>query len=511
MAKDFTKYAIEGVAENLGKSKLALAIIENYVSKNSVDFAILNAAFPDECQGGIHGVFRKKEDVKDFKRYYMDMPIKLIDGAEIVVTNQWGIDNIPGLIERANNLGYKITGNEQILEDSSREKNIFSELSIYGFVKLLEKNAQDVTALKNLYSDLEEAIESNNNLIPFGLIAMKQSEGQINYVEEFEFASRFKYQEFYCQSLSNLEDKPLINLVLDTYEINPADVLEDTNTQYYFLNLLSSYFYYNLLHTIFNENDAELMAEFIVAQSKLSKHEIEAWSEEEDFIADHILDFIEYAIGFNIRDSAYENGCTVYGNQFSSMDLDSGYDYIQLSKDIINSKSQDYGVKSVNITSSISNPEHSLADKSEISIAVEIVTTGEYGFINYANVNLVLQVKSKLVEDFNSKCDYDTLYELIREITYNHTEVILNEAYNQSGLDELLENDFDWFNLEPIIRITEINDVNLNALYEDDIQNDQVAALLRVKEDEAEDQLSDLLTNIRFAVDKELLIKLLKK
>jgi len=511
MAKDYTKYTIEGVGENLGKSKLALAIIEDYVSKNPVDFAILNAAFPDECQGGIHGVFRKKEDVNDFKRYYMDKPIKLIDGNTIVVTNQWGIDNIPGLIERANKLGYKITGNEQILEDSSRENNIFSELSIYGFVKLLEKNSQDVTALKNLYSDLEEAIESNNNLISFGLIAMKQSEGQINYVEKFEFPSRFKYQELYCQSLSNLEDKPLINLVLDTHEINPADVLEDTNTQYYFLNLLSSYFYYNLMHTIFNENDADLMAEFIVAQSKLSKHEIEAWSEEEDFVADHILDFIEYAIGFNIRDAAYENGCTVYGNQFSSMDLDSGYDYIQLSKDIINSKSLDIGVKSVNITSPISSPEHSLADKSEISIAVEIVTTGEYGFINYANINLVLQVKSELVADFNSKCDYDTLYAIIIEITSNHIEEILIEAHNQSGLAKLLENDFDWFNLEPIIRITEINDINLSALYENEIQNDQVAELLGVGEDEAESRLSDFLTDLRYAVDRELLFKLLKK
>jgi hypothetical protein len=336
MAKDYSKYTIEGVADNLGKSKLAYAIIENYVSKNSVDFAILNVAFPDECQGGIHGVFRKKEEVKDAKRYYMDKPISLMDGTEIVVTNQWGIDNIPGLIERANKLGYKITRNEEVQEDNSREKTNFSDLSIYSFVKLLEKNAQDEVSLINLFNDLEEAIESNNNLIPFGLIAMKQSEAQLNYVEEFEFASRFKYQEFYCQSLSNLEDTPLINLVLDTYEINPEDVLEDTNTQRYFLNLVSSYFYFNLMNTILNEDNAELMAEFIVAQSKLSKNEVEAWSEEEDFIADHILDFIEFAIGFNIRDEAYENGCTVSGNQFSSMDLDSGYDYIQLSKDIIN-------------------------------------------------------------------------------------------------------------------------------------------------------------------------------
>ena len=75
MAKDYSKYTIEDVAENLGKSKLAYAIIENYVSQNSVDFAILNAAFPNECQGGIHGVFRKKEDVMD-----------LLEPANILIT-----------------------------------------------------------------------------------------------------------------------------------------------------------------------------------------------------------------------------------------------------------------------------------------------------------------------------------------------------------------------------------------------------------------------------------------
>ena len=300
MAKNYTKYTVEGVKENLGKSKLALTVIEDYVNKNKVDFTILNAAFPDKCQGGIHGVFRKIEEVKDFKRYYMDKPISLIDGINIVVSNQWGIDNIPGLIDRANGLGYTIISQDHIKEDSEIDKINFSELSVYGFVNILEKNANDENALIHLFNDLEEAIESNNSLIPFGLIAMKQTEGQINYVEEFEFNGRFKYLQFYIQNLSDLEDKPLINLVLDTHEINPVDVLNDTTTKNYFLNLLSCYFYYNLMYTILDENDSELMAEFIIAQSKISKLEIEAWSEEDDFVADHILDFIQYAIGFDI-------------------------------------------------------------------------------------------------------------------------------------------------------------------------------------------------------------------
>lgn len=274
MAKDYTKYAIEGVVENLGKSKLALAILEDYVSKNSVDFVTLNAAFPDECQGGVHGVFRKKEDVTDLKRYYMDKPVTLIDDSIIVVSNQWGIDNIPGLINRANALGYVI--------------------------------------------------------------------------------------------------------------------------------------------------------------------------------------------------------------------------------------------KSANVTSTISTPELSLTDKTEINIEIEIVSDTEYGFTNYANVSLALHLNNKLVEDFTSKCNRDTLSALVEEITSNHTEEILIEAHNQSGLDELLENDFDWFNYEPTIRITEINGVNLGALYDKDIQSDQVASLLGVNENEAEDVVSDFLTNTRCSVDRELLLSVAK-
>jgi hypothetical protein len=170
-----------------------------------------------------------------------------------------------------------------------------------------------------------------------------------------------------------------------------------------------------------------------------------------------------------------------------------------------------YKVKSVNVTSNISTPEISLADKTEINIEVEIVSDTEYGFTNYANVNLSLHVNNKLLEDFNLECNRDTLSALVKEIMDNHAGEILMEAHNQSGLDELLENDFDWFNYEPTIRITEVNDVNLIALYEKDIQSDQVESLLAINEDEAEDEVSDFLTNSRCAVDRELLISVAKK
>jgi hypothetical protein len=193
MAKDYSKYVIEGVAENLGKSKLALAIIENYVSNNSVDFDILNAAFPDECQGGIHGVFRKKEDVKDFKRYYMNMPIKLIDGSTIVVTNQWGIDNIPGLIERAEKLGFKIESkiikpeNKPASEDSI--KIDFRNIDASEFKKLItdeiENNNDDaIIAIYNSLIDYLNADEKNRSIgwyVILFIYTLNQNDWEVDY------------------------------------------------------------------------------------------------------------------------------------------------------------------------------------------------------------------------------------------------------------------------------------------------------------------------------------------
>lgn len=61
-----------------------------------------------------------------------------------------------------------------------------------------------------------------------------------------------------------------------------------------------------------------------------------------------------------------------------------------------------------------------------------------------------------------------------------------------------------------IYDVAEINDINLSALYELEIQNNQVAGLLGVDKDEAESRAQDFTGDLRFAVDRELLIKLLK-
>ena len=101
MARDYTKYQVDGMDGVFGKGKLVLAVVQDYCSKNECTFDELKAAFPDEAQGGNTGVFgtllEAQEIAKKRARHYVNDKIILKD-AIIVVSNQWG-DNLPLFIE----------------------------------------------------------------------------------------------------------------------------------------------------------------------------------------------------------------------------------------------------------------------------------------------------------------------------------------------------------------------------------------------------------------------------
>jgi hypothetical protein len=124
MARDYTKYQVEGIDGVFGKGKLVLAVVQDYCSKNECTFDELKAAFPDEAQGGNTGVFgtllEAQEIAKKRARHYVNDKIILKD-AIIVVSNQWG-DNLPLFIEKAEEVGYTIS-----TEDSSNSGESDSE------------------------------------------------------------------------------------------------------------------------------------------------------------------------------------------------------------------------------------------------------------------------------------------------------------------------------------------------------------------------------------------------
>ena len=133
MARDYTKYNVEGLDENLNKRQLVFTVVQDYVEKNNPSFEDIQKAFPDEVQGS-KGFIRKESDVKDPKRFNIREPLKIMNGAHVVVSNQWGT-NIDNFIEVASNLGYTITPNEtekkndtQITQDEEQVMSLWQKI-----------------------------------------------------------------------------------------------------------------------------------------------------------------------------------------------------------------------------------------------------------------------------------------------------------------------------------------------------------------------------------------------
>ena len=105
MARDYTKYIIEGVGVNLNKRQLVFEVVKDYLTENDLIFSELKEVFPDNIQGS-KGIIKQKPEVKDFKRFTKE-PLKTKKGEELYVSNQWG-ENISDFISLAENLGYTI-------------------------------------------------------------------------------------------------------------------------------------------------------------------------------------------------------------------------------------------------------------------------------------------------------------------------------------------------------------------------------------------------------------------
>jgi hypothetical protein len=111
--RDTSKYTFNG--EALGKGKLVLAVVKDYISKNpDTSFDELKKAFPDEWQAGgaksgNRAVFVRLVDAeklfedKGHRRHFFKEgeTIQLSDEV-IAVSNQWGIGNIGDFVDGSN-------------------------------------------------------------------------------------------------------------------------------------------------------------------------------------------------------------------------------------------------------------------------------------------------------------------------------------------------------------------------------------------------------------------------
>ena len=108
--RDKTKYIING--RTCLKNRLVLEVVNKYVSEHpGITFDELHDVFYDKLQGSF-GVVRKKSDIeqqKQIRYFYKDAyTIDLVDGTEVVVSNQWDKDNIKAFVILAKSFGYEI-------------------------------------------------------------------------------------------------------------------------------------------------------------------------------------------------------------------------------------------------------------------------------------------------------------------------------------------------------------------------------------------------------------------
>ena len=134
MAKDFTKYSVDGIEKGLGKARLVQKIVAHYADKNQMSHDDLKEVWFDDLQGG-KGVFKKLAEIddKNERNYYVDAPIALTDGSKIAICNQWGKDNLSNFILHAGLLGYVIKAEGDEPKEESVPDSSSSDDSLLGW------------------------------------------------------------------------------------------------------------------------------------------------------------------------------------------------------------------------------------------------------------------------------------------------------------------------------------------------------------------------------------------
>ena len=144
MGRDYTKYNVSGLGENLNKRQLVFEIVKDYVEKKKPSFDELTAVFKDEIQGS-KGFIKKAVKVKDAKRFNTKTPLKIKFGVEVVVSNQWGKDNLAVFIDHVKGLGYKV---ESVSGEVSTDQN-----SASGSVSEVTKTPEISDEIKALINE----------------------------------------------------------------------------------------------------------------------------------------------------------------------------------------------------------------------------------------------------------------------------------------------------------------------------------------------------------------------
>ena len=325
MARDYTKYNVEGLGENLNKRKLVFTIVKDWIEKNNPSLEELQNAFPDELQGK-KGVVRKESEVKDPKRFNMKEPLSIKNGMHVVVCNQWG-ENILDFIAASEKLGYIVTANSgengylnYFKKQEFSNQSEFIEDTKKLFTGFSWENEKDCDEVADLHNQLNEITQSDvprygGYLYLFTKIAYELGEGEYDTHFEWDYAIDHGYDWWDITGIS----KTVVELVGEKYG--------ESEFNKYFCSL----FLLTLLKIVDDASETGI-AEYIVSNNiaAYKKSFPDTNDATEDFVSDIVIELLK-TIGYDIHD--YEGECKIEGRYFLDIGLDMGYDCLRLAED----------------------------------------------------------------------------------------------------------------------------------------------------------------------------------
>tara|TARA_B100000768_G_scaffold64391_1_gene62095 strand:- start:1402 stop:2442 length:1041 start_codon:yes stop_codon:yes gene_type:complete len=342
MARDYTKYTIEGLGENMNKRQLVFAIVKDWAAKNNPSLEEIHAAFPGETQGS-KGFIMKASEVKDAKRFNMKEQLSIKNGTKVVVSNQWGSKNIEPFLELVKRLGYDV---KKMTEAVSTEKKIIDltnlEISrLADFIQSKEENPDHIAAIDR---EIDALLDESPKYYIVGRLFQCFYDGYFyRRVEEedyFTLGDELRLTANYSPSsspqnldeydlLSMLRDESLLSMIIKKHNLTET-TLSPSNTD--FILLFSGYFI-KALELLIKTDNNEMIAEFIVNQSiQTIEGEYKVDSLMGDWITDITLELIENLYNYDIKD--YDGECEIDGYYFGQANT-MGYDFLRYAQDII--------------------------------------------------------------------------------------------------------------------------------------------------------------------------------
>ncbi len=325
MARDYTKYNVKGLEENLNKRKLVFTVVKDWIEKNNPSLEELQNTFPDELQGS-SGLIKKESEVKFPKKFNMKYPLSIKNGMHVVVCNQWG-DNILDFIAASEKLGYIVTANSgengylnYFKKQEFSNQSEFIEDTKKLFTGFSWENEKDCDEVADLHNQLNEITQSDvprygGYLYLFTKIAYELGEGEYDTHFEWDYAIDHGYDWWDITGIS----KTVVELVGEKYG--------ESEFNKYFCSL----FLLTLLKIVDDASETGI-AEYIVSNNVDAYKKVFPDTNDtiEDFVSDIVIELLK-TIGYDIHD--YEGECKIEGRYFLDIGLDMGYDYLRLAED----------------------------------------------------------------------------------------------------------------------------------------------------------------------------------